>query len=272
MSQMALVTFLQCKITEYVEGKKYQSLMTLSDRSGVPYNTIRRIANGQVDRPTLETVLAVLRVVENRQGVINSVKQYYPELGELLSATQEASQTQVVTDHLIDSLLHDSINYRIFSLAGTRAGTNRADIQRMFGEDGVGKLDHMIDDEFLCEDGTGKIRTLAREYYSVDIKAILQKIRHCVDIYDTSLVGTDGCFLSTHSESLNLPGLKAVKKAAMDFYFAVAKIKNDERYSGSIPFYANVMLGLFDSSKLEDNTKDPSGKVRSTHEHGETLL
>lgn len=80
-------------------------------------------------------------------------------------------------------------------------------------------------------------------------------MRHCVDIYDTSLVGTNGCFLSTHTESLNQQGLKAVKKAAMDFYFAVAKIKNDERYSGKIPFYANVMLGLFDASKLEDNPR-----------------
>ncbi|MFW7380842.1 MAG: hypothetical protein ACOH5I_18650 [Oligoflexus sp.] len=255
MSQMTLVKFLQCKIAEYVEGKKYQSLMTLSDRSGVPYNTIRRIANGQVDKPTLETVLAVLRVVENRQGVIHSVKQYYPELGELFSATQTASETQAVTDYLIDSLFQDQVNYRIFSLAGTRAGTNRQDIQRMFGENGITKLNGMLDEEVLCEDGTGTIRTVVREYYSVDIRTILQKIRHCVDIYDTSLVGTDGCFLSTHSESLNIQGLKAVKKAAMDFYFAVAKIKNDERYSGSIPFYANVMLGLFDSSKLEDCTK-----------------
>ena len=96
--------------------------MTLSDRSGVPYNTVRRIANGQVDKPTLETVLAILRVVESRQGVVQSVKEYYPELGTFFSHSQEASQTQFVTDHVIDSLVDDQVAYRIFSVAGTRTG------------------------------------------------------------------------------------------------------------------------------------------------------
>ena len=116
MSQANLVKFLQTKIAEYLEEKRHHSLMTLSDRSGVPYNTIRRIANGQVDKPTLETVLAVLRVVENRQGVVESVRQFYPDLGDLFSTTTEASETQMLTDNTIDSMMSDQINYRIFRL------------------------------------------------------------------------------------------------------------------------------------------------------------
>lgn len=224
--------------------------MTLSDRSGVPYNTIRRISNGQVEKPTLETVLAVLRVVENRQGVVESVRQFYPDLGDLFSSTTQASETQMLTDNTIDSMMSDQINYRIFSLAGTRVGVARDKIQKMFGEDGLQKLDSMIEMGILVEDDSKRVHTVSREYFSVNIRSILQKIRHGVDIYDTSLIGTDGCFLSTHSESVNIQGLKALKKAAMDFYFSVAKIKNDERYSGSIPFYANVMLGLFDAEAL----------------------
>ncbi len=253
MSKMPLIKFLQCKINNYVEGKKYQSLMTLSDRSGVPYNTVRRIANGQVDKPTLETVLAILRVVESRKGVVDSVKEYYPELGEFFSSSQEASQTQMVTDHLVDSMVDDQVTYRIFSVAGTHQGTNRQDIQRQFGENGVDKLKMMLDDGFLYEDESGTVRTVVREYYSMDIRTILKKIRHGVDIFDVSLAGTDGCFLATHTESLSLAGIKAIKKAAKDFYFTVAEIKNNEKYAGNIAFYANVMLGLFDSTKLEES-------------------
>lgn len=250
-----LVEFLQTKISEYIKDRKYQSLMTLSDRSGVPYNTVRRIANGKVDKPTLETVLAVLRVVETREGVIKSMKKYYPDLGDFLSQSQNACRTELMTDNLIDSVTRDPVSYRIFSLAGTKAGTTRTDINRLFGEHGIEKLNEMIENEIIIENDDRRIRTITTEYYSIDPAAILNKMKHCVECFDKSLIGTDAAFLATHTESLNIQGLRALKKAAKEFYFTVAKIKNDERYSGTIPFYSNILIGLLDSSKY--NEEDP---------------
>ena len=94
----------------------------------------------------------------------------------------------------------------------------------------------MIEEGFLYEDDKGVFRTVVREYYSMDIRAILKKIRHGVDMFDVSLAGTDGCFLATHTESLSLAGIKAIKKAAKDFYFTVAKNQNNEKYSGKFLF------------------------------------
>ena len=89
----------------------------------------------------------------------------------------------------------------------------------------------------------------------MDIRAILKRSeRSWADMFDVSLAGTGMAVFWRRIRNLfSLAGIKAIKKAAKDFYFTVAKIKNNEKYSGKIPFYANVMLGLFDSSKLEDS-------------------
>lgn len=47
-----------------------------------------------------------------------------------------------------------------------------------------------------------------------------------------------------------MEGLRAIKRAVKDFYFDVAKIKNNQRYSGTVPFYANILLGLYDSARF----------------------
>ena len=139
--------------------------MTLSDRSGVPYNTVRRIANGQVDKPTLETVLAIPPGGRKPTGRGSICERILSGTRGLFSHSQEASQTQFVTDHVIDSLKDDQVAYRIFSVAGTcklcasAGGTSKDNLAN-----GLEKVQAMIEEGFLYEDDKGVFRTVVREY------------------------------------------------------------------------------------------------------------
>lgn len=256
MARTNLVEYLQTKISEYLSERKYQTLMTLSERSGVPYNTLRRVSNGKVDKPTLETSLAILKVVEPRHKMIDSVTKFYPELGKFLAASNDASMVDKMTDQLIDGTAKDPVSYWIFSNASTRSGTTEADIKRLFGTNGIQKLRRMMTQLIVYRDEKGIIRSLDGEYYSVDADTILAKLKYGIEFFDQSLLGTEAAGLTYHTASLNQDGLKAIKKTAKDFYFKVAKIKNDEKFAGNIPFYANILMGLVSSIHIKPEEKN----------------
>lgn len=252
MTDMSLVQYLQWKIAEYVDGRRYQSLMTLSDRSGVPYNTIRRISNGQVEKPNFETVLAILKVVESRQKALTTVRNYYPELADFLSESEPSTPENPsrAQQKVFDSLIDDGISYRIYCLASTRCGTSTEQIERLLGEEGLGKLQILMDGGLLYLDNLGMIRSIGAGPGSAFAKSMLQRIKYGLEFFDPSLLGTDGGHLAIECDSVNLQGIRAIKKACKDFSVTIARITNDERMTGSIPFYTNFVFGLLDASRL----------------------
>jgi len=247
MTQLSLVPYLQEKIAAYVSAKRFHSLMTLSTKSGVPYNTVRRLANGQVDKPTLETVLAILNVVESRANLVKTVERFFPGIGNLIASVHTATGSTAITDAMVDMMSEDQVSFRIYSLAGTRVGTTREDVRQLFGEDGLNKLAALVEQGMVVDNCKGVLHTPDLEYSTVNPHAMLRKMRHCLDFFDKSLIGTDAAALAIQTEAVNVEGLKALRQAARDFHVRLSEIKKDPRYQGDIPFYAILCIGLLDS-------------------------
>jgi len=230
------------KISEYIERKSH-SLITLSTKSGVSYNTVKRVVSGEVE-PSLETAVNLIRVLYANDQAKEIMVTYFPEFGQWINTA--IKNEDMANGEIDDEITGDFITFHLFSLALTRTGVMLGKVEKLYGGAGLDRVALLIDKGLLTEKDE-VVRTVFPDYATVDAQAIIRQLSLSLSYFDRELVGTDASFLSFQSESVNLAGLSKIKEAARAFHQAVSEVRRNERYAGEIPFYCGTVLNLLDS-------------------------
>ena len=249
MEHSTISEYVQDKINWYVSQKKHQSLMVLSDKSGVPYNTVRRLSYGKVERPSLETVFSLLKTIESRSDLASVMSRFYPGLGAILAVD---SQNPAASVDFLVHLLKDPVTCAIYQLASQNHGVDEAYLSEAYGEDGIERVNELLNLGFLETVGTDRVKYQVCHADILDPEIIFRKILTDIENYDKGLIGSDGSFLATHTEAVSIQGLRALKKAMKELSSSVHRIMADPVYDGDLPVYLSVVQGLFDSQKFEE--------------------
>ena len=112
-TQHELKNELQDRINQQLSRKGW-TLKTLSDRSGVPYETLKKLANAKIDNPSLQSVIKVAQAFDCSLDSLFAVEsRLVSKLHSLMTRTKKADQCLlpivIPTGMMEDGMIYDSL-------------------------------------------------------------------------------------------------------------------------------------------------------------------
>ena len=245
--ERALSLDLQQAVEAYMSRSSVRSVAFVARKSGLPYSTVRRVVQGE-GTPTFSTVIAILSVIMDCDGLLEFIQKYFPECYEILSLTFAHGDRPVVYDAKLKQYLHDPLCHHILHLCSCNTGTTVSKVEQMFGELGVRKLQAMIDDGYITLDGQ-ELRVGSQGLHPQSPESLLNHIDVLTQIFDARNLGTEAALLAIVSESVSLKGLAQIKEAGLNYSKKVDHVRTT--HGGSIPFFIGLIQTMVDSKVYE---------------------
>lgn len=247
-------------IDHYLDGHKTRSLATLSRISGVSYTTLRRFSQRE-GAPTAEPVLKILDATLGNQEKIAFLEKHFPEIARTISrfADRPSSEADPSRENLKMFYRRDPHNL-ILNLAINVHGTDVGTIRRLMGERGLEALDELVECQVLERDyQTDAIRYKDDTLLCVDSDFLLDQIRHSVDYFDRSMLGSQLARLAHMTASVNHEGLTQIYTILSDALTQISAINEDSRYYGEIPYYVGALMNVYDKKPLQKDEEKHNG-------------
>jgi transcriptional regulator with XRE-family HTH domain len=251
MPESSLSEYLRTTINEYLK-KKSHSLITLSDKSGIHYNTLARILKGRVESPSLETTLGILKVCQTGPSAFAALRRYFPDYDVILGMIHSDRGGEQPSGIDLERVLADDVVCRIIALARTRDGVTVDAVRQYCGEMGLERLRVLLEQEWLLAEGS--ILRVNTAKLGGDLKLSLEFLRALGAILRQEQHRRDDALMWNQVERFNAEGMKALRSAAMDFFHEVESIKNNPMYQGDMVCFTGAMVGGFDFSQSSDES------------------
>ena len=239
-------------IHDYLEGGRGRSLSSLAKRSNVAYSTIRRIAQNE-SQASPHTALAIVDVILPIEERMDFLRKYFPQIGSLVEDCYSKRMRREPNDERLRSYLRREPHNRIFNIAATRSGTTEMAIENLAGQIGLEALDEMICDEILLKADDGTIHFHEENWALGNIDDALEQVKHSVDHFDKTLVGTDGAALMHATGAIRKDLLPRVKSLVANFIRDINQLKDSSANEGDIHFFCNLVYSLYDKSELKED-------------------
>lgn len=202
---------------------KGNSLTTLSRDSGVPYGSVKRIAQGE-NIPEFYNTLKLLMVLGTHpHDCYEFINRHYADVGEFLAKVNYSPAA-----HSLSHALTDKVSFYIFHLAVSR-GTSRQEIQDKYGRNGLVTLESLLE-QGLLKDINGRVA--GEDFSYPDIETVLTQIRFLVEDFDATLLGNQQSMVSLQVLGLNDKGISRVYAAQREFLRTVSEFKDNKDYIG----------------------------------------
>jgi hypothetical protein len=237
----------QAAVKSYFERFPRVSIKALSMRTGVPYATLRRILQNEVNDIKDETIFKLIDRVMLRQERMVFIKDHYPSLAKVISDYPEQNLDDESAIDLLKRFRYlDPHNY-IIKLALTTSGTSRDDIQRLTGERGIMALEEMLDAGLLVEE-RDVIRIEGSGHRLLDLDDMLHQISKDLQYFPRSMVGTQYARIGHMSESVTREALLKMVEMSGELMKNIEKVKDSE--TGDVPFFFDVVISTYDRHAL----------------------
>lgn len=240
---MSAISELSDLIQKYLNERPNLSLNALAIRSEVPETTLRRISKGELKRlPKNETILKILSYIFQTEKLREIAERSPTDLALFMKAEYMLSDEQANSPQInLDRFLPDQVSYLVFKLASNSSGVYRGEIERLFGELGLGALEKLLKAAVIKFDGE-KYKSafesfrLSDESFVDNFKAVSNFIKT-----DPEKRRTPNFYYNL-SESLSDVGLRKVREIQVEATRQVLKIMNDSQYHGEIPVFNLVAI------------------------------
>lgn len=245
----------QAAVKSYFERFPRVSIKALSMRTGVPYASLRRILQNEVNDIKDETIFKLIDRVMLRQDRMIFIKDHYPALAKVIGDYPEQDlDDEMAVDLLRRYRYMDPHNY-IVKLALTSGGTTREDLQRLTGERGLQALEEMLDAGLIQEDRE-ILRIGGSGYRLMDLDDMLHQIGKDIQYFPRSMVGTPYARIGHMSESVSREALMKMVEMSGELLKNVEKIKDSE--TGPVPFYLDLVISTYDRHTLIEKKETPT--------------
>lgn len=241
-------------IDGYITGHRSRSLATLSRVSGVPYTTIRRFSNGE-GHPTAEPVLKIVDVTLAHQDKLSFLNRHFPEIARTIDTIHNQRLLDDDSNNAaeVKTFLSRDPHSFILNLVINDQVTTTDDISRLCGLRGLNALEELKDADIVeFKNLADCVQVLPKSTVMLcfDAETILDQIRIATRYFDRTLIGTKCAKLCHATSSVNSEGMNKIHEIISNAITEVFSIKDDPKYAGSIPFFADFMLNILDKSAL----------------------
>lgn len=232
---MGLSNDLSALIEAYAD-KKGQSLTTLSKESGVPYGSVKRIAQGE-SIPELYNTLKLLMVLSPKASdCFSFIQKHYQDVGDFLSRVNYEPASKNLSD-----ALSDKVSFYIIQMATTN-GITRQEVVEEFGRNGLATLDTLLEKGVLREVNQ---KIIADDFSVVDIHTTLKQIEFLIEDFDVNKLGNKQSLASLQVVRVDQDGADKIYQAQKRFIEDVLSIREKNLSQGSkVMFVATLYNSL----------------------------
>lgn len=245
VDEQSLLKDLVDAISSWLEGGRGRSLSALARRCDVAYSTIRRIAQAE-STPHPYTALAISEIVMTTSQRIAFLKKHFPTIGNLMDECYAPNIREDANEEILRKFLSREPHNRIFNIAATKAGVTRPAIVRLAGQLGIEALEEMLEAGLLVEGMNGTIKYTHDNWCYGNVDDTLEQVKHSIQHFDKSLVGTDGASLMHATGAISTQRVAEVKKLVLTFIKDLNALKDAPEAEGTVHFFCNLMYSLYD--------------------------
>ncbi len=255
INEQAMLTDLVDAINVWLQANRNRSLSSLSRRSNIAYSTVRRIAQNECI-PHPYSALALVEIVMSTPQRVAFLKKHFPTIGNLMDECYTNVRREPNEESLRRFLRIEPHN-RIFNIAATKAGTNRAKVGRLCGQMGLDAIEEMLDSGLLIEKPDGTIKYTDDSWVIGSVEDTLEQLRHSTEHFDKHLIGTDGASLMHATGSVSQAVVPLLKELVLRFIRDLVTLKDQPDAEGDVPFFCDIMYSLYDRQEWETRQEHP---------------
>lgn len=220
-------------IDQWVSRRKNASLGLLAKLSGVPYPTVRRVAQREF-RPTLQNALQIASVVLPADQVIDVIGESYGEsvrlMKDLFSVKKDA---KLVEPSLSEEAISSKEDYWVYVQAATEHGIHVDAIKERFGHEGLRALDKLVNLHLVEQDPqSGFVKAPESQITLASGKTVLAAISHLTELFEMDRLEDDGTLAWTKAEGLNEMGMTKAHKVMIRAIQELREILADKTNQG----------------------------------------
>ncbi len=248
---------------DYLAKHPTLTLNALSQRSGVPATTMRRLMQEE-QRTELapHSVLSLVSYLLKEKKISKILKSIDGPVAELLNKCfdqfifDEKSSDHEMTNEL-NTLFQDKLSYIIYKMAANKCGTSIEEVKNALGLVGLKKLNDLLTRNWIEAFGT---RLHAKQKnFSVDL-ALAHELSHAlVDMYKPCDVKQGLNLFYSLSEGMNEEGIKRIKEIEKEAVKKIYDLMNTEDMQGTIPYFALVVSDVMGPTP---NDEIPTGVLQ----------
>lgn len=246
MEAIKLSEYLRDAINLYLK-KKSHSLMTLSSKSGIHYNTLSRIVKGQVDQPSMETTLGILKICESKHEIPSTMSRFFPDYGALFDKPSKQVLPDLPLQH--PDILSDHLCLRILLAIASRKEHSVSQLQREFGQAGIKCVERLLDSSIILVE-EDELFINQKFFESVDDESALKLLKDSVEFILKSKQKMPLCF---HMIGLNDSGLELVNEYLEEASHKIKRVFEDEKYCGHHPVFMAFVCGVLGELQTDHN-------------------
>lgn len=225
-------------IDQWVSRRKNASLGLLAKLSGVPYPTVRRVAQREF-RPTLQNALQIASVVLPADQVIDVIGESYGESVRLMKDLFSVKNAKLVEPSLSEEALASKEDYWVYVQAATEHGIHVSAITERFGREGQRALEKLLNLRLIEQDPeSGIVKAPESQITLASGKTVLAAISHLTELFEMDRLEDDGTLAWTKAEGLNEAGMTKAHKVMIRAIQELREILADKNNQGP------HMLGL----------------------------
>jgi len=229
---------MQNLIEQWMSSKTGRDITLLSRRSGLEYNTVRRIYNGS--NPECQTALAILAVVTDKASALNYLKVHFPQA----AAFHEMELTKISAYSDAEKLrpaIEQQLSFVLMNLAYGGQAT-RQSILKNFGEFGLEAAHDLVNSNCLKWADDKLVPFGEEKFFSYENKHdLVSACRHIVEL-SRSDKGYPVVFIGAITEQES----EKVKSLTREFCSAMKEIFLNSKGGEKVVALSNVYLTLFD--------------------------
>lgn len=225
-------------LNSYLEQREHLSLNSLAQNMSIPETSLRRIKHGDLKRmPKNETVLKLLSYIFKTEDLYTIRENLNPQgLGEYLTNEFFLSDSaQKLNIKLIDESVADQTTYLVFKLASNSCGTNKSEIQRLFGELGLKALESLERDSLVSIDGD-KVHSLL-DSFKVSNDYFIRNFKAVSEFINTDCNSDIPNLFYNLSESVNEKAAEKIHSIQSRALRDISSVLNNDDSRGEIPLF-----------------------------------
>ncbi len=256
MNEKELMKDVIAAVELWLAGGKHRSLSGLAKRCNVAYSTVRRIMQNE-SAPHPYTVLAMLDVIMPVNERVAFLKKHFPSIGSLMDDVYAQGIRGEPNAENLGKYLSREPHNRLFNMAATQAGISEEAVLRLAGQIGMEAIDEMIKDEVLIRREDGRFAYTHNNWAIGNIDDALEQVRHSVDHFDRSLVGTPGAGLVHVTGAIKKEKLPELRSLLERFVRDINQLKDHPEAEGEVHFFCDLIYSLYDKNEWLNTQEHP---------------
>jgi len=246
---MALIEELQAEIELWMAKSKIHNLNILSDKTKIPYPTLHRLTMGRVDRPNVETVLDLLKVVTTDERRAELLRRYYPNVFHAIEndRTRLEHHVPATMQSDIEKFMSDRVGFLMTQHFLSHCGISRDRVKELFGSLGLSLVSQALD-MGIIQENDGVYRTTG-DFSTNSLELNKLQVQHSVASFNSASAEVGCANIRTISEGVSLEGARKLSEAINEAIDKVRSIRDEN--PGEHVFLVNFVLQLLDPERAK---------------------